>query len=151
MPKSTRCGECNTPIKGHSHRDTGKAIRVVQKIRKNGPKRPEKTFSQQMEAALVNTLRDLISEENEVKPSGSTHKAIVSNPGWQHKQSDKHGSVKIHRYEHPVHGHLTTIHGEGKPEWFYNPHGKQTTHSGPVSGVSDFLGALQKRHDRSKQ
>ena len=31
MPKSTRCAECNTPIKGHARRDTTKATRVVAK------------------------------------------------------------------------------------------------------------------------
>lgn len=107
-----------------------------------------KTFAQQMEASLGQTIKTLISEE--VKPSGSTHKTISSH-GWSHTGSDQHGKVKIHNYTHPDHGHLTTIHGEGPTEWFYHPHSaQQTTHSGRVPDLGNFLGAMQHVHNKKK-
>ena len=42
MPLSTRCAECNTPIKGHARRDTAKATLVTQKIKENGKKKRTK-------------------------------------------------------------------------------------------------------------
>ena len=46
MPKSTRCGTCGTPIKGHARRSTDKAVAVTTKIRKNGKTKEQKEIDQ---------------------------------------------------------------------------------------------------------
>ena len=109
-----------------------------------------KTFAQEMEASLVRTIKTLIAED--VKSSGSTHKTIVSH-GWSHAGSDSQiqGKIKIHRYTHPDHGHLTTIHGEGPTEWYYHKQPtEQTTHNGRVGELDKFLGAVQHVYDKHK-
>ena len=38
--KSTRCGTCGQPIKGHKRRDSSKAVLVVKKIHEQGTRKP---------------------------------------------------------------------------------------------------------------
>lgn len=71
MPKSTRCGTCCTPIKGHARRDTGKATRVTTKMRKQTPRQSEVAHMRAVEA--FSDHYRITQKSNDLRPGSEAY------------------------------------------------------------------------------